>query len=82
MTNHDLFQKIDRRLSFVQEHRPLSPEEIKELDAYYKIGTTYSSNALEGNTLTISETKVLLEDGLTVGGKPIISPNGALTESI
>ena len=38
MTNHDLFQKIDRRLSFVQEHRPLSPEEIKELDAYYKIG--------------------------------------------
>jgi len=71
MTNHDLFQKIDRRLSFVREHRPLSPEEIKELDAYYKIGTTYSSNALEGNTLTISETKVLLEDGLTVGGKPI-----------
>ena len=30
-----------------------------------------SSNALEGNTLTESETKVLLEDGLTVGGKPL-----------
>ena len=71
MTNQDLFQEIDRRLSFLREHRPLSPEEVKELDAYYKIGMTYSSNALEGNTLTISETKVLLEDGLTVGGKPI-----------
>ncbi|MEN6565267.1 MAG: Fic family protein, partial [Veillonellales bacterium] len=47
------------------------PEEIKELDAYFKIGLTYSSNALEGNTLTISETKVLLEDGLTAGGKPL-----------
>ena len=32
---------------------------------------TYSSNALEGNSLTLSETKVLLEDGITVGGKPI-----------
>ena len=31
---------------------------------------TYTSNAIEGNTLTESETKVLLEDGLTVGGKP------------
>ena len=64
MTNRDLFQKIDRRLSFIRERRPLSPEEVKELDAYYKIGTTYSSNALEGNTLTISETKVLWRMGL------------------
>ena len=37
----------------------------------YKIGLTYSSNALEGNSLTETETKILLEDGLTVGGKPI-----------
>ena len=71
MTNHDLLRRIDRNLSYIRERRPLSPQEGKELDAYYKIGTTYSSNALEGNTLTISETKVILEDGLTVGGKPI-----------
>jgi len=32
---------------------------------------TCTSNALEGNSLTLSETKVLLEDGITVGGKPI-----------
>ena len=31
----------------------------------------YSSNALEGNSLTLSETNVLLEDGIIVGGKPI-----------
>ena len=71
MTNHDLLRRIDRNLSYIRERRPLSPQEGKELDAYYKIGTTYRSNALEGNTLTISETKVILEDGLTVGGKPI-----------
>lgn len=32
---------------------------------------TYNSNAIEGNTLTLSETKVVLEDGITVGGKSI-----------
>ena len=44
---------------------------LEQIKAYYKIGLTWSSNALEGNTYTESETKVLLEDGLTVGGKPL-----------
>lgn len=39
---------------------------------YYRIGLTWTSNALEGNSLTESETKVILEDGLTVwGGGPL-----------
>lgn len=66
-----LLDKIDLYAKLIREHRPLSPAEVKELDAYFRIGTTYSSNALEGNSLTLSETKVLLEDGITVGGKPI-----------
>lgn len=66
-----LFKKIDRYAAVIRSYRPLSEDEIKELDAYFKIGVTYSSNALEGNSLTLSETKVLLEDGITVGGKPI-----------
>ncbi|MCL2866440.1 MAG: hypothetical protein FWF47_01620 [Clostridia bacterium] len=49
----------------------MTADEVRELDAYYKIGTTYTSNALEGNLLTLTETKVLLEDGITVGGKPV-----------
>ena len=71
MSNEALFQKIDRYAAVIRSRRPLSEAEVRELDAYYKIGTTYSSNALEGNSLTLSETKVLLEDGITVGGKPI-----------
>ncbi len=71
MENKDLLKKIDRYADVIRTRRPLSEAEVKELDAYYKIGVTYSSNALEGNSLTISETKVLLEDGITVGGKPI-----------
>jgi Fic family protein len=31
----------------------------------------YSSNAIEGNTLTLGETKLIIEDGITVGGKTI-----------
>lgn len=71
MTTQELFTKIDANLAAIRKHRPLSEVEIKELDDYYRIGTTYSSNALEGNSLTLSETKVLLEDGITIGGKPI-----------
>ena len=71
MTAQELFREIDANLAAIREHRPLSETEVRELDAYYRIGTTYSSNALEGNSLTLSETKVLLEDGITIGGKPI-----------
>lgn len=52
-------------------HRPLDIYELKQLKEYYRIGLTYTSNALEGNSLTESETKVVLEDGITIGGKPL-----------
>ncbi len=66
-----LLRQIDRAKAWIDGHHAPAPEEVKELDAYFRIGMTYSSNALEGNTLTLSETKVILEDGLTVGGKPL-----------
>jgi len=66
-----MLKRIDETKKRIEERRPLAPEEVKQLDAYFRVGLTYSSNALEGNSLTIVETKVLLEDGLTVGGKPI-----------
>lgn len=67
----DLLTQIDAKLKEVKKKRPLAPAEVRELDQYYRIGLTYSSNALEGNSLTLTETKVLLEDGITVGGKPL-----------
>lgn len=51
--------------------RPLPKETLKSLRAFYRVGLTYSSNAIEGNSLTETETKVVIEDGLTVGGKPL-----------
>jgi len=66
-----LFSKVDRYKSQIDTLRPFEGNILKQIKNYYKIGLTYSSNALEGNSLTETETKVLLEDGLTVGGKPI-----------
>jgi Fic family protein len=51
--------------------RPFPPSVVKQLKEYYKINLTYTSNAIEGNSLTESETKVVIEDGLTIGGKPL-----------
>ena len=71
MELHALLKQIDATREWINIKRPLAPKELKELDAYFRIGTTYTSNALEGNTLTLTETKILLEDGLTAGGKPL-----------
>ena len=71
MELNKLLARIDENRKAINERRPLTPAEVLELDQYFKIGTTYSSNALEGNSLTLTETKVLIEDGITVGGKPI-----------
>lgn len=51
--------------------RPFASETLQSLKGYYRIGLTFSSNALEGNSLTESETKVVIEDGLTIEGKPL-----------
>lgn len=66
-----LLGKIDRYKAAIDELRPFEGDLLAQIKSYYRIGLTWTSNALEGNTLTESETKVLLEDGLTVGGKPL-----------
>jgi Fic family protein len=55
----------------IETYRPFDSHTLTQLKAYYRVGLTYTSNAIEGNTLTESETKVVLEDGLTIGGKPM-----------
>lgn len=70
MDKKTLFIKADQYRDRINHSRPLTDHEVKSLKAYFNISLTYTSNAIEGNSLTESETKVLLEDGLTVGGKP------------
>ncbi len=61
-------QKIKQELD---TYKPLSKKVLNELKEYYRIGLTYTSNALEGNSLTETETKIVLEEGITIGGKLI-----------
>ncbi len=62
-------KQIDILKKEIAQIRPLKPQVLKQLKEYYKIGLTYSSNALEGNSLTETETKIVLEEGITIGGK-------------
>ncbi len=66
-----MFAKVEGYKAQIDSLRPFEGHLLRQINDYYRIGLTYSSNAIEGNSLTETETKILLEDGLTVGGKPI-----------
>ncbi len=55
----------------INRHRPPKGPALKQLRDYLRIKLTWASNALEGNSLTETETKVVIEDGITIGGKPL-----------
>jgi Fic family protein len=64
-------KECDELKKELDSHRPYPAAVVSQLKEYYKISLTYTSNAIEGNSLTESETKVVIEDGLTIGGKPL-----------
>jgi Fic family protein len=65
-----LFSEIDSLKATLDQHRPLDHAIVRNLREDLIVRWTYHSNAIEGNTLTLRETKVALE-GITVGGKPL-----------
>ncbi len=67
----EVLKEIDKLQEEINSYRPLPSNVLNQLKGYYRVGMTYASNALEGNSLTETETKVILEDGITIGGKPI-----------
>lgn len=52
-------------------HRPLPSSVIAKLKEYFTVAWTYHSNAIEGSSVTLQETRAILLDGITVGGKPL-----------
>lgn len=67
----NIYHEIDLLQKEINNYPHLSSTLLNQIREYYKIGLTYSSNALEGNTLSESETKIVLEEGITIGGKPL-----------
>lgn len=64
------FDKVDELNKELNSKRPISKETLKSLKESINLEWTYNSNGIEGNTLTLRETQVVLE-GITVGGKSI-----------
>jgi Fic family protein len=66
-----MFTELDARLGKLRALRPLSPESVRRLSEDFMIEYTYDSNAIEGSTLTLEETALVLKEGVTIGGKPL-----------
>ncbi len=49
----------------------LSPEALKNVKEYFRIKDIYNSNAIEGNSLSLGETRMVIREGLTISGKPL-----------
>jgi Fic family protein len=68
---HDRLARIDALRERFDRMRPFAGDTLDALRAYYRLALTWTSNAVEGCSYTESETKVLIEDGITVGGKTL-----------
>ena len=66
-----LLEQIQEKHGKLTALRPFPEKALKSLEEWYDVELTYTSNALEGNTLTRSETQIVLEKGITVRGKPL-----------
>ena len=64
------FDEVDSLKKELDSKRPIPKETLKSLRESINLEWTYNSNGIEGNTLTLRETQVVLE-GITVGGKSI-----------
>ena len=66
-----LMEWIDEKTKRLEALRPLDPDLVKQLHEEMRVLHTYNSNAIEGNTLTLSETKLVLSTGITIGGRTL-----------
>ena len=66
------YDKVTKKKQQLDQHRPLPDALMRNLEDWFRVELTYTSNAIEGNTLTRRETAMVVEKGITVGGKTLI----------
>ena len=64
-------ERIEEKLKRLNKYRPLPVSVVKKLKEQFEIEMTYNSNAIEGNSLTLRETYLVINEGLTIKGKPL-----------
>ena len=66
-----LLASIEGKKRELDKNRPLNPSIARKLQEQLALEWTYNSNAIEGNTLSLHETEVVLKQGITIGGKSV-----------
>lgn len=66
-----VWRRIRSNLRELRASRPLPSDALERLRGQLRLFHTYHSNAIEGNTLSLKETRLILEEGITIGGKSI-----------
>lgn len=69
--NGPLLARIERKKRALDERRPLPRDALNRLREEIRLAHTYHSDAIEGNTLTLQETRLVIEEGITIGGKTL-----------
>ena len=71
MLDSRLLERLDTKKRQLDELRPLPTAAVQRLKEQILVEWIYNSNAIEGSTITLHETKLILETGLTIGGKSL-----------
>lgn len=64
-------ERIVEKKKRLEKYKPLSSSILNRIRKEFMVEYTYDSNAIEGSTLTLHETRMVIEEGLTVNGKPL-----------
>lgn len=65
------FQRLLEKKDLLKKSRPLPGIALQKIKDALSVEWTYNSNSIEGNSMTLRETHVILNDGMTVKGKPL-----------
>ena len=71
LINKRIHKRVLQKKKRLDSLRPLPPTLVKKLKEQLCIDYTYNSNAIEGNTLTLNETRLVIQEGITIGGKSV-----------
>src|SRR4051812_220708 len=63
--------RITAKKALLDQLRAQFPQGLGNLERVHDLELTYTSNAIEGNTLSAAETMLVIEQGITIGGKPL-----------
>src|SRR3989339_1663841 len=66
-----IYERIREKRKILDKLRPLDKIQLEKLKEEFLIEYIYNSTSIEGNTLSLNETRLVLEEGITIGGKSL-----------